>query len=120
MCGSACREHRGRGSGSWVQYGAHCHIGFCSVVVDDSVDVRQGCVITVARGFRRPHAKAQRYEHESLEKLIHALEGAPPADSSDVSFRDWASSQRVCQLGDVIEIRLGGVTGDAEFFLLSE
>ncbi len=84
--------------------------------------VQDGSIVIVGRGYRRSVERSVRYEYDSVDQMIAALgderyletsanEGAPP---------DVVPAQGMCRLGDVVDIGLGGVTGDSRFFLLTE
>jgi adenine-specific DNA-methyltransferase len=88
--------------------------------------VQDGCVVIIARGFDEPTTGVTRHEHNSADALVSALQdarsgptGTVPAFSGTPSLTR-ALPQPVRRLGDVVSIRLGGVTGDAPYFLLTE
>jgi hypothetical protein len=84
--------------------------------------VQDGCIVILADGYGAANDTSLRFEHDTLEALISTLQKCRvrPALS-------W-SHQRPVQpiltkdihVSDILEIRLGGVTGDADFFLLTE
>lgn len=110
--------------------------------------VLDGSIVLVARGYRGQSLVAgstmrlRRRKYNTPERLIEALR--PPSDrwsalskttcvvtmtgeafqpraGSALEWRSWPSAgEGKLRLGDVIQIRLGGVTGDARFFVLSE
>jgi hypothetical protein len=90
--------------------------------------VRDGSVVLIGYGFERPHRTTARYEHDSREELVAAVgratpleaktDGQPPAAAQvlkSISVRSDAVS-----LSEVVDLRLGGVTGHAKYFLLSD
>jgi hypothetical protein len=110
--------------------------------------VLDGSIVLIARGYRGQSAivsstpRMRRRKHKTPERLIDALRapsdhwsalletprvvtmtgepfqpGAGPASNGRSRLFGRAGKLR---LGDVIQIRLGGVTGDAHFFVLSE
>jgi adenine-specific DNA-methyltransferase len=91
--------------------------------------VQEGCIVIVARGFRPhmgkalPKSKTTRFYYSSPEKLISGLRRIKPRAKNN-ALADGTPliglSKAVCQLREVLQIRLGGVTGDSSFFVLSE
>jgi adenine-specific DNA-methyltransferase len=85
--------------------------------------VQEGSIILVATGFGSSECKSSRFEFDAPADLIEALRAfdevelgagnllAPPLQSIDAAY---------ARLGDIVDIRLGGVTGAASFFLLTE
>jgi adenine-specific DNA-methyltransferase len=88
--------------------------------------VQDGCVVIVGRGFGEATIRSQRFEFETTEKLSSALRGVERhtcVSSSTVYFSASAPSteKRVTrQFNEAFELRIGAVTGDAKFFLLTE
>ncbi len=83
--------------------------------------VQDGCVVVVATGYGHGDGRAPtRHEYETSDALVTGLtEGS----SSRIHVRDHEASgdiDDVCRLGDVVQFRIGGVTGDSKYFLLSE
>jgi hypothetical protein len=107
-------------------------------------------VVLVARGYNatsldRKVASVRRIDYKTPEALVAALATRPPtpassgarvisiatdaqsepvygspAQPSSCRTAETEASQSVRRVGDVIQIRLGGVTGDASYFVLSE
>jgi len=77
--------------------------------------VNDGCVVLIARQYGTGNGRVLRSEYRSLDELVTSL-------SSAKTWRDPARrpSEEGTLLADVMEIRLGGVTGDSKYFLLSE
>ncbi len=86
--------------------------------------VRDGCVVIVGRGFERPHCATTRIEYNSSVDLIKGLRSRPtrniPRITSQTRSIKAKSSEKLCTLGEIMHIRLGGVTGEAKYFLLTE
>ena len=91
--------------------------------------VQEGSIVLLARGYRpegeagAPSGKESRFEYPDRESLIQSV---PIAKRSDVvpmqalrQLRTSALGSRV-SLRNVMQIRLGGVTGDAKYFVLSD
>ena len=84
-------------------------------------DVGEGSVVLIARGFKRGKSKPKRRAYGSRSSLIRGL-GSPSKSHGSYSTvrkrRQEINSSR--PLTEIMKIRIGGVTGDAKFFLLSE
>jgi hypothetical protein len=78
--------------------------------------VRDGCVIVVGIGYREPHLSSTRIEHASA---VHLEQSLGQTGRPIQPVRTGAAGGTV-QLGEVADIRLGGVTGDANYFLFSD
>jgi adenine-specific DNA-methyltransferase len=90
--------------------------------------IQEGAIVLIARGRNvvAPEKRVPiiRLEHESLSKLVKVLQSG---DVSRIQYRDemltgpriMLSRERQC-LDEVMQISIGGVTGDARYFLLSE
>ena len=88
--------------------------------------VRDGCVVIVGRGYKKPHCKTTRSEYESSADLISGLlheprysRGAHTTVSNEKSTA-ILDNENSCTLGEVMGIRLGGVTGDSKYFLMTD
>jgi hypothetical protein len=88
--------------------------------------VRDGCVVIVGRGYKGTHYETRRFEYKSSDDFIGMLAHEQPQpyhphivtsyEKSGVILNDENS----CILNEVMEIRLGGVTGDSKYFLMNE
>ena len=101
------------------------HIHRCEKPLFDSV--LDGCLVIVGRGFREDPQMNLRFSYDSADDLLKGLEANVPTfdGAAAVSSRLDEPRGRVSRrgqrlLGDLIDIRLGGVTGDARYFLLNE
>jgi adenine-specific DNA-methyltransferase len=91
--------------------------------------VQEGSIVLIARQFlgtvssKVPSGNVRRIVHNTPAHLIDWLSGgsqtelARPILTPQVRRRSPSPTLRV---GDIMQIRLGGVTGDSDFFLLSE
>jgi len=87
--------------------------------------VQEGCVIVLGRGFSRPPKYSARLSCSNIAeacvklRTLNAVNGRSNGRSYQKGYthRSGATGQR---LGDIVRIRLGGVTGDAGYFLLRE
>lgn len=85
--------------------------------------VRDGCVVLAARGFgATASSRYVRTEYSHPSDLIAALEDRTRARGETVvrlgAAREHAPETRA--LSEIISVRLGGVTGDARYFLMTE
>jgi hypothetical protein len=85
--------------------------------------VLDGCVVIVGRGYGLTQQVSRRFSYNSIEDLVSGLRST----NSRVAGRCIHSKRLVSRpagkqrfVEDLIDIRLGGVTGDADYFLLSE
>ena len=79
--------------------------------------VQDGVVVIVGRGFNRPHVRCERLEHDSSISLIHSLLG----QTSGVHVKSISGHIPDLEvLGNWCKIRIGAVTGDSNYFLLTE
>jgi adenine-specific DNA-methyltransferase len=82
--------------------------------------VQDGCYVIQCFGFGEKNRITSSHVYERGEDLIKGLR--PPVRPSAPAIRtcDKAPSEKVCKAGDLFQVRLGAVTGDANYFLLSE
>jgi len=84
--------------------------------------VQDGCIIILADGYGAANDTSLRFEHDTFEALVSTLQycRARPALSLPYQQSVQPVSTKDVRVSDILEIRLGGVTGDANFFLLKE
>ena len=87
--------------------------------------VLDGCVVVVGQGFGGTPEETGRFSHGAIESLLVGLKGSetPLAGRRDLvsySRRSVTAGNSRRLLGEILDIRLGGVTGDTRYFLLSE
>lgn len=84
--------------------------------------VLDGCVVVVGHGFGEAPKEFLWFSHKSMDDLLVGLEAKGGAAKRHRSPRPISLRERGRKhlLGDLIDIRLGGVTGDTRFFLLNE
>ncbi|MFY0572498.1 Eco57I restriction-modification methylase domain-containing protein [Archangium lansingense] len=77
--------------------------------------VNDGCVVLIARYYETGSRPGQvfRYEYPTLDELVATLSASKARREQ---IRHHSDGTR---LSEILEIRLGGVTGDAKYFLLS-
>jgi adenine-specific DNA-methyltransferase len=86
--------------------------------------VLDGCIVIVGRGFGGTGGHSVRGEYDTPEELITAVRASSAIHikSGAVMRPDFLNTVRAPwrPLRDVATIRLGGVTGDAKYFLLTD
>ena len=82
--------------------------------------VQEGTLVAVARGYKAPPCKVTRKYFETREGLIHGLSKSGRQNGHRCPSGKAESSGLTVTLDQVAEIRLGGVTGDASYFLMNE
>lgn len=100
------------------------HENFQSVEVHRSreplfPEVREGCVVLVARGYKRRPTQSLRINHTNGEALIDALVSGNNK-ANQVRARTGAANSTLTRFSDLFSVKIGCVTGDAKFFLLRE
>jgi adenine-specific DNA-methyltransferase len=89
-------------------------------------NVQDGCVVIIGRGYEQTHRQTIRCDYESATELIQGLltNTSYPQNEQNVQTNVQISTssrrEHTRALGDIIDIRLGGVTGDSKYFLLTE
>lgn len=83
--------------------------------------VQDGCVVLVAQRFGGAGADHIRLEHDSADMLVEALgQTGVHRSTGQAKARLVTIGRNVKPLREVLQIRLGGVTGDAHYFLMTE
>lgn len=84
--------------------------------------VQDGCIVILADGYGTANDISLRFEHDTLEALISTLQNCRVRSALSVPHQRPIPpvSTKDVRISDIFEIRLGGVTGDADFFLLTE
>lgn len=82
--------------------------------------VQEGSVVLVAVGFGTGGGTVHRQKHDSPERLIKFLPHPVSIDQGSDGRAAAEHTGKTVRLGEIVSIRLGGVTGDADYFLLSE
>ncbi len=83
-------------------------------------NVQEGTLVAVARGYKAPPCKVTRTYFETREGLIQGLSKGGTKNGHRCPSGNAESSGLMVTLDQVAEIRLGGVTGDASYFLMNE
>jgi len=85
--------------------------------------VQDGSIVLVAHGYGRKPRRQSRTEHRDMAELVGHLEDSLAATRSITASepaKGDSASLSTTPLGEVLEIRIGAVTGDARYFLLTE
>jgi adenine-specific DNA-methyltransferase len=82
--------------------------------------VQDGSIVLLAHGFGKCSRGIQRTMHADSEDLISCLLADPPRVQEAASNAKHPARHQGCRLGDILDIRIGAVTGDANFFLLTD
>jgi hypothetical protein len=81
--------------------------------------ILDGCVVLIADGFGRPCEQQLRFEFSELEGVIkHLHSPARPGEANRGERR--LGEEGGVRFGDIARVRIGAVTGDANYFLLDE
>lgn len=94
-----------------------CRIHRCEVPIFDAVD--EGAVVLFCRGFGNSSTTVTRGQHKTLQDLVASLSADRTIDRVTKPTGRSSSSKHV-MLRDVMNIGIGAVTGDSDYFLLSE
>ena len=86
--------------------------------------VQDGSVILIGLGYKATHQATARVECESLADMCNILEeiGASNNVTLDCTSYETYDEKKLSgkTLGDFLDIRIGGVTGDARYFILKD
>lgn len=83
-------------------------------------EVEEGSVVILGRGFGTGRSAVHRHDCENLDLLVAALLAASPVDGTLCHEESGNTAVPGVCLGDVAEIRIGAVTGDNPYFLMTE
>jgi adenine-specific DNA-methyltransferase len=83
-------------------------------------NVQEGTLVAIARGYKAPPCKVSRKHFETREGLIKGLLESGSRSGHKCPSGTTKSALSMITLDAVAEIRLGGVTGDASYFLMNE
>ena len=82
--------------------------------------VQEGTIVAVARGYGSGPCMVRRRRFNTSEGLIQALARSGQSGGRPCRVKNSKSSTAMVPLKSVATIRLGGITGDASFFLMNE
>jgi len=81
--------------------------------------VQEGTVVVIARRYKQGTFKFRRREFRTADRLISALKSSTDGMRSCPEPRRVASTETVL-FSKIADVRLGGVTGDSRYFLLTD
>ncbi len=82
--------------------------------------VQEGTLVAIARNFGEQPCKVRRRRFESREGLIQALMQSGQLRGRSCRVKNVKASPVMLPLKLIANIRLGGVTGDASYFLMAD
>lgn len=86
-------------------------------------NVQEGAVVLIARDFGKKQNRCVRASYCSSRELLNGVRTSAADDLHHIAPRvsdGRVASPNCVRLGDLVKISIGAVTGDADFFLLSE
>lgn len=83
-------------------------------------EVQEGTVVAVARGYQIPPCLVRRRRFTTKEGLLQGLSTSGQLNGHKCPARPTRASSPTTPLASIAKIRLGGVTGDARYFLMNE
>lgn len=94
-----------------------CRVHRCHVPIFDAVD--EGAVVLFCSGFGDKSTTVIRGQHENLQGLVASLKSRSKIDRV-TKTTDCPPLPDHVMLRDVMNVGIGAVTGDSDYFLLSE
>ena len=82
--------------------------------------VREGRVVLVAKGYLQVPEYAGRVDHSTAASLISALTRSIPRSAATKAYATIAPNSSASLFGDLFSVGIGCVTGDVNYFLLTE
>ena len=83
-------------------------------------EVQEGNLIAIARNYGAPPLRVSRKHFATPEALMDAMANRHKVNGRPCPERSTCDCKDTITFGSVADIRLGGVTGDAKYFLLNE
>lgn len=83
-------------------------------------EVQDGCVVLIGRKYELPNFSTKRYEYETAANLVRNIGKTKRPQSPIGSFQPDQSRHSAVKVAEILTIRIGCVTGDAQYFLLRE
>ena len=83
-------------------------------------NVREGCVVLVAKGYGHAPTSAVRIDHASAQSLVKTIAAKTSSPKKLYSNTNERTDSSFTPFSDLYTIGIGCVTGDARFFLLTE
>ena len=82
--------------------------------------VQEGTIVAIARGYGSGPCRVRRKRYTTREGMIQALAQSGKSAGRECRARPAKPSPTMVPLKSIATLRLGGVTGDASFFLMDE
>jgi hypothetical protein len=83
-------------------------------------EVQDGCVVLIGRKYELPNVATTRREYETAAKLVRNIGKTKHLESRVDSLRAGQSRHDTVKVAEILSVRIGCVTGDAQYFLLRE
>ncbi|MFN7998448.1 MAG: N-6 DNA methylase [Bryobacteraceae bacterium] len=83
-------------------------------------NVREGCVVLIAKGYLQKPARTVRIDHATATSLVATLNEGSGTPTKQYAVTTDPVNQSFVRLSDLYSIGIGCVTGDARYFLLTE
>lgn len=83
-------------------------------------DVQEGTLVAIARGYKSQPFKMHRRRFKTREALISGLAQSGRMNGHRCPIKVARCAASTIRLDSIAKIRLGGVTGDASYFLMTE
>lgn len=83
-------------------------------------NVQEGTVVAIGRGYQSGPCRVRRREFDDKEQLISSLIPRASKNGRQCPRSGARSKSSGIRFAEVADVRLGGVTGDAQYFLLTE
>jgi adenine-specific DNA-methyltransferase len=83
-------------------------------------EVQDGCVVLIGRKYELPNISTTRHEYETAAKLVRDIGKTKRPESRLGSSQAGQSRHNTVKAAEILSIRIGCVTGDAQYFLLRE
>ena len=96
---------------------ARCEVHRSQVPLFDSVG--EGSVVVIGRGYRAAPQASLRREYASIDEMLQGIGHGDRMEATSQATRRSAATNSV-PLSEVMTIGIGAVTGDADFFLMTE
>lgn len=83
-------------------------------------DVSEGVVVIIATGKGGESRLFRRHEEDDLQAVVRQIGRIRQTKARNCPNQNRSKKPKVVKFSDVAHIRIGGVTGDANYFVLSE
>jgi hypothetical protein len=83
-------------------------------------EVQDGCIVLIGRKYEYPNISTTRCEYDTAAKLMLNIGQRTRTEFRVPSLQEDQSRHGTVKLSQVLSVRIGCVTGDAQYFLLRE